>query len=41
MPRRLIRTIIVMVMAVLLIGGCRLPLTHVHPDFGPTYGGAG
>jgi hypothetical protein len=28
-----------MVAAVLLIGGCGLPLTHVHPDFGRTYGG--
>jgi hypothetical protein len=31
-------TIAVTIPVVLLIRGCGLPITHVHPYFGPTYG---
>jgi hypothetical protein len=37
----LVRSILAMVAAALVIGGCNLPVTHVHPYFGPTYGDGG
>jgi hypothetical protein len=37
----LVRMILTMVATALLIAGCNLPVTHVHPYFGPTYGDGG
>jgi len=34
----LIRQLAPMVAIVLQLAGCGLPITHVHPYFGPTYG---
>jgi len=34
----LMRQLATMVAIVLQLTGCGLPITHVHPYFGPTYG---